>query len=89
MHSFNPLYRIKLTACVVTPETGYLDQRGSITFGTFTGQDAPYTAKEVPFFILLGIFGGLVGAAFNQLNERLTVWRKAHVVKYTLQLKQP
>ena len=23
-----------------------------------------------------------MGAAFNQLNERLTIWRKAHVVKH-------
>jgi H+/Cl- antiporter ClcA len=63
-------------------KSGMLDQKGSITFGTFTSQDAPYTAQEVPFFILLGMFGGLVGAGFNQLNERLTVWRKANVVKH-------
>ena len=67
-------------------ENGYLHQRGSIAFGTFDGQDAPYTATEVPFFILLGMLGGLAGAGFNQLNERLTVWRKAHVAKFLLQL---
>jgi chloride channel 7 len=77
-------FTLDLTMSLFTGDqkSGLLDQHGSITFGTFHSQDAPYTVQEVPFFILLGALGGLVGAAFNALNERLTVWRKAHVVKH-------
>jgi chloride channel 7 len=38
-----------------------------------------YLIWELPIFALIGIAGGLFGAAFNQLNVYLSLWRKRHV----------
>jgi H+/Cl- antiporter ClcA len=67
-----------------TKRAGLLDQKGSITFGSFHTQDAPYTAQELPIFILLGAIGGAVGAMFNQLNKIITIKRKKYVVPHKL-----
>ena len=45
-----------------------------ITFGTF--KDQPYALWEIPFFALLAVVGGLLGALFNELNQQLSVWRR-------------
>lgn len=37
---------------------------GLITFG-FENQVVPYNLWEIPFFIILGVLGGLSGALFN------------------------
>lgn len=41
--------------------------------------DTPYRLWETPIFIGLGIVGGLVGAAFNALNMKLTYWRRGRM----------
>ena len=33
---------------------------------------------ELPFFLLMGVVGGLLGSVFNALNIRLCKWRKLH-----------
>jgi H+/Cl- antiporter ClcA len=39
---------------------------GLIKFGKF--DENPYKLQDFPFFMLLGVFGGLLGALFIQLN---------------------
>ena len=63
---------------------GMLDTLGSITFGSFRDQDKAYTVQEIPLFVVLGAVGGIIGAAFNEINKRLTVWRKRHIVPFHL-----
>eukprot|EP00756_Hemistasia_phaeocysticola_P029601 Hpha_TRINITY_DN16241_c3_g1::TRINITY_DN16241_c3_g1_i1::g.12220::m.12220/K05016/CLCN7; chloride channel 7 len=46
---------------------------GQTNFGQLT---ASYTLGELPLFVMLGVLGGLVGAAFNALNMKLTRIRK-------------
>ncbi|SPQ92932.1 Chloride channel protein [Plasmodiophora brassicae] len=61
---------------------GKLSDSSMFTFGDFTsnGQNVfSYSAYELPLFIGMGAVGGLAGAAFNECNRRLTVWRQAHV----------
>lgn len=45
-----------------------------ITFGTF--KDQPYALWELPIFACLAVIGGLLGALFNEINFRLSVWRR-------------
>lgn len=40
---------------------------------------------ELPFFALIGAFGGFVGAAFNTVNLHVTRWRKAHLKQWRMQ----
>ena len=47
---------------------------GLISFGPPTSQ--PYRVWETPFFLVLGVVGGLVGALFNALNAKLSHWRR-------------
>eukprot|EP00048_Salpingoeca_helianthica_P006656 m.101278 g.101278 ORF g.101278 m.101278 type:complete len:794 (-) comp14087_c0_seq2:78-2459(-) len=56
---------------------GELSNPGLINFGKFT--DLPYTFYEMPFFVLLGVIGGLLGALFIELNKRLTLFRRKFV----------
>ena len=48
-----------------------VNQPGVFSFGKFT--DDEYSWAELPLFAILGIWGGLVGAAFNTLYIRLYV----------------
>ena len=45
-----------------------------ITFGTF--KDQPYALWELPIFGVLAVIGGLLGALFNEINFKLSVWRR-------------
>ncbi len=47
---------------------------GLVTFGAFT-QELRYNHLELVVFGLVGVFGGLSGAAWNALNARLTQYR--------------
>jgi len=50
--------------------------RGLIDFGKVEGE---YNYSDIPFVILLGILGGLIGAAFIWTNIKLTKWRRKYV----------
>ncbi|CAE8584198.1 unnamed protein product [Polarella glacialis] len=55
---------------------GSLGALGALTFGSFFGSGtASYHIWELPIFLVLGVFGGLLGASFNALNVPLTRWR--------------
>ena len=38
-----------------------------------------YSVWELIMFIILGSLGGLIGATFNGLNRRLTLWRRRNI----------
>ena len=59
---------------------GQLSHPGLITFGKFGDEKDPYSLPEMPVFLLIGVAGGLMGALFNRLNVRLTLWRAKHMV---------
>ncbi|KAI0238338.1 H(+)/Cl(-) exchange transporter 7 [Lamellibrachia satsuma] len=54
-----------------------LSNPGLISFGKF--QNSSYQVIEIPIFLLMAVFGGLLGALFNQLNRKLTVFRKKYI----------
>lgn len=51
------------------------------SFGNFVfeGMEASYSVWELLVFVFIGCMGGLIGAIFNNANERLTRWRIKHV----------
>jgi len=56
-------------------DTGRDSFEGLISFGPPI-RGVPYRIWETPFFLVLAVFGGLVGAAFNHLNTAICKWRR-------------
>jgi len=56
---------------------GLLGTEVPVEFGRFPSRN--YMVWELLIFALIGIAGGLFGAAFNQLNYRLTTWRMVYI----------
>jgi len=51
------------------------------SFGNFVFEEGAtsYAVWELLVFIIMGCMGGLIGAIFNDTNERLTLWRIKYV----------
>lgn len=52
---------------------GNLTYPGLLNLGKF--ESFCYEFFEIPIFILMGAFGGIVGAAWNNFNFKITVFR--------------
>uniref|UniRef100_S4RVL2 Chloride channel protein n=1 Tax=Petromyzon marinus TaxID=7757 RepID=S4RVL2_PETMA len=70
---------------------GELSYPGLINFGAFESTGIAYYIYEIPLFLIMGVFGGLLGALFNFLNYWLTVlrirqWLHAHTCLMHLEL---
>ena len=55
---------------------------GMFAFGQFDNLydgRANYSVYELPLFIAMGCVGGALGAGFNDLNERMSLYRKKHL----------
>jgi len=52
---------------------GELNYAGLLNFGKFDNTN--YDFVELPVFLAMGAVGGLLGALFNYLNYKLTVFR--------------
>lgn len=50
---------------------------GLFNFGKF--EELPYEYFEIPIFVLMGCFGGLLGALWNSANIRLSIWRTKYI----------
>ncbi|KAL6724706.1 hypothetical protein Aduo_019570 [Ancylostoma duodenale] len=57
--------------------SGWLSWTGLANFGVFENKN--YNIWEIPFFLAVGVIGGLTGALFNHLNSKLTEFRKKYV----------
>ncbi|WKY14650.1 hypothetical protein Q1695_000297 [Nippostrongylus brasiliensis] len=57
--------------------SGWLSWTGLANFGVFENKN--YNIWEIPFFLAVGVIGGLTGALFNSLNAKLTEFRKKYV----------
>lgn len=53
--------------------SGQLSNGGLLNFGQF--DNATYAVWELPLFLLVGIIGGVLGALYNHMNYKLTVFR--------------
>ncbi|KAM9392091.1 H(+)/Cl(-) exchange transporter 7 [Pholidichthys leucotaenia] len=68
--------------------TGDLSNPGLINFGRFDSDSVAYSVYEIPLFIIMGALGGLLGAIFNQLNYRLTIFRIRYIHRPCLQVME-
>lgn len=56
---------------------GDMSNGGLINFGKF--KDASYQSIEFLIFVSMGVFGGVSGALFNQLNKWITTYRSIYI----------
>jgi H+/Cl- antiporter ClcA len=69
-----------LASGLLLRQWGNLSTPGLATFGSFTQQGNPgYTLIMIPFFLVLGALGGLIGALFITVNHRLTLFRTKYI----------
>lgn len=69
-----------LSGSVAGGTWGSLSEPGLVSFGSFNDQIEPgYTVIQIPFFLILGVFGGLIGALFNAINKKLTQFRSKYI----------
>jgi H+/Cl- antiporter ClcA/CBS domain-containing protein len=74
-----------MTACLVLNvilsailgQPGNMSHPGLVSFGIVG--DTTFKALEIVIFALMGVIGGLFGAAFVQLNNKITLFRRRHV----------
>lgn len=79
---FSPLFIATLyTWNSVGSSFGALGFDKLFSFGNFIfeGMQASYSVWELLIFVFIGCMGGMIGAIFNNTNERLTHWRIKHV----------
>ncbi len=62
-------------------EFGKVGLNKLFSFGNFTfnGMSSSYAVWELGVFVFIGVMGGLIGAIFNDTNERITKWRIKYV----------
>lgn len=51
------------------------------SFGNFIyeGEESSFAVFELALFVLIGAIGGIIGAVFNDTNEKITKWRMKHI----------
>ena len=68
---------------IISADIGELDRPGLINFGRFDvrpgGRENLWTFRYILVFAAMGAVGGLMGAWFNSLNKRLTIYRLNYV----------
>jgi len=62
---------------MINNKMGQLSFSGLINFGKF--DNVNYTILEIPLFIIMGCIGGLIGASFNEINHKITIFRMKYL----------
>ena len=68
-------FALNLILSTYNQHPGLLNYSGLLNFGKFKDDEFQYNFVELPLYILMGAFGGIMGALFNHLNYKLTVFR--------------
>lgn len=67
-------FSLNIFICLMKGEDLSITNAGLIKFGEY--DENPYKLSDFPFFIILGIFGGLLGAMFIYVNGEMNRLRK-------------
>jgi H+/Cl- antiporter ClcA len=70
-----------LTLNTIGSAFGKLGFNKLFSFGNFVyeGGDSSFAVFELLLFVGMGVIGGLIGAIFNNTNERITIWRRKKI----------
>jgi H+/Cl- antiporter ClcA len=72
---FSALVAALTTSSLKATVNGEINDEGLfVVWGS--SADAKFASKEIPFFLLTGVIGGLLGAAFNRLNGKVNERRR-------------
>ena len=71
--SMTSYFTLNMVISIYRGYAGQLSNGGLLNFGQF--ENARYEVWELPIFLLMGVIGGLLGALFNHMNYRITVFR--------------
>lgn len=58
---------------------GDLSNPGLLNLGKF--ENIPYVMMEIPFFVCMGIIGGLFGAMWNHINYKVACFRAKYITE--------
>lgn len=86
--NFELCWQIFFSACLATLSLSVFDawkshepvnitNAGAIKFGSFVQN--PYTASDLPFFLIMGVFGGILGSFFVSTNYFMGKMRKKYL----------
>ena len=70
-------FTLNILICMTKGEDISITNAGLIKFGQY--DENPYKLGDFPFFVILGVFGGLLGAFFIYVNFSLNALRKKYL----------
>uniref|UniRef100_A0A0N4ZQ14 Chloride channel protein n=1 Tax=Parastrongyloides trichosuri TaxID=131310 RepID=A0A0N4ZQ14_PARTI len=70
-------FTVNLALSFFYGQSGALSWQGLANFGVF--KDTSYNVWEIPFFLIIAVIGGLLGALFVHLNVILTKFRNRYL----------
>lgn len=76
---FSSTFTLNLMMSAIHNKIGQMSFSGLVNFGKF--DNVNYGIVEIPIFILMGCVGGLIGALFNEINHKLTIFRMKYLSK--------
>jgi len=82
--SMTSYFTLNMVLSVFKGIPGQLSNGGLLNFGSF--ENATYEVWELPFFLLIGALGGVLGAMFNHMNYKLTIFRMRYITARPLQM---
>jgi len=82
--SMTSFFTLNMVLSVFQGIPGQLSNGGLLNFGQF--ENAKYEVWELPLFVLMGVIGGVLGALYNHINFKLTVFRMRYITSPALKM---
>ena len=74
--SMTSYFTLNMVLSIFKGIPGQLSNGGLLNFGSFA--NATYEVWELGIFLFIGALGGILGALFNHINYKLTIFRCGH-----------
>lgn len=68
---------LNILSCLRSGQDVSITNAGILKFGSF--ESKPYELIDFPYFVVLGVCGGLLGALFNQVNSEVNRIRRIYL----------